>query len=76
MSATEQLLEQVKEMDEKQARAVLDILSRLPEAPAAPPPAPIKPAGAAAMRGYARKYNHELKTTEEWMKELRGGEAE
>ena len=74
MSATEQLLERVKELDEQQAKTVLEMLAKLPPKNAKPHAPANNPVDVYAMVGYAKKYNHDLKTTEEWMKELREGE--
>lgn len=76
MSATEELMERVKTYDEARARIALDLLASLPAQSSNPPAPASKPVDVFSMIGYAKKYNHELKTTEEWMKELRGGEQE
>jgi hypothetical protein len=76
MSATEQLLERVKLLDEMQAKAVLGMLDKL----SVKPPAPKRAAkakgkgGVWSVLGYAKKYNHPYKTTAEWMAVLREGE--
>ena len=72
MSAIEQLLERVKTFDDTRARMALDLLNSLPEVSSEPPALPPNSGDVYSMLGYAEKYNHELKTTEEWMKELRG----
>ena len=72
MTATEQLLERVKKFDETRARMALDLLNSLPEVSSEPPALPPDSGDVYSALGYAEKYNHELKTTEEWMKELRG----
>lgn len=76
MSATEQLLERVKLLDEAQARTVLGMLEKLPTAPPAQTPrAKAKGEGGVwSVMGYAKKYNHPYKTTAEWMAVLREGE--
>ena len=33
-----------------------------------------KPLGAAAMRGFARRFREKIRTTADWMRELRAGE--
>ena len=74
MSATKQLLERVKTFDETTAKMALALLDNLPEVSSEPPALAPNSGDVFSMIGYAKKYNHELKTTEEWMKELRGGE--
>ena len=75
MSATEQLLERVKSLDETQAKTVLGMLDKLPAKRSGRKPAK-KPTGVYAMLGYAKKYNHPYKTTAEWMAVLREGEKD
>jgi hypothetical protein len=69
MSAAEQLLEQVKLLDEEQAGKVLNYLAALPPKRVSPP-APRRSVRDAV--GWCLKYNHPLKTTEEWTAVLRG----
>ena len=76
MSATEQLMEKVKTLDEAQARTVLGMLDKLPAKTQRRKPAKPKATGVYAMLGYAKKYNHPYKTTAEWMAVLREGEKD
>ncbi|NBV21688.1 MAG: hypothetical protein EBS05_07170 [Proteobacteria bacterium] len=76
MSATEQLLERVKLLDEAQAKTVLGMLEKLPVKAPKRKSAKAKPSGIYAMLGYAKKYNHPYKTTAEWMSVLREGEKD
>jgi len=74
MSATEQLLERVKTLDEAAARATIAWL----EAHQHPAPEQVSEADMRKMDealGFARRYRREARTTAEWMKELREGEA-
>ncbi len=74
MSATEQLLEQVKTLDESDAKATLSWLADYRAAkPAAVSEADLRRMDEAL--GFARRYRKEARTTDEWMKELREGEA-
>jgi len=73
MSATEQLIERVKTLDEAQARTLLDVLGTLKPAAGL---VRQQPAGARATRGWIKKYNHPYRTTAEWMHVLREGEKE
>jgi hypothetical protein len=75
MSATEQLLERVKGLDEEKAKFFLQILDNLPTPkPARAPKAARKSVRAAV--GWCLKYNHPFKTTEEYMKLIREGEQD
>jgi hypothetical protein len=76
MSATEQLLERVKLLDEAQAKTVLGMLEKLPPKAPARKSTKAKATGVYAMLGYAKKYNHPYKTTAEWMAVLREGEKD
>ena len=78
MSATEQLMEKVKALDEAQAKTVLGMLDKLPaKAAARKPRANAKGKGGVwSVMGYAKKYNHPYKTTAEWMAVLREGEKD
>ena len=70
MSATEQLLEQVKTMTVAEAESVLEWLEKrhVPEKTTE------TPTGIAAARGWCKKYNLPYKTTDEYMKAIREGE--
>ena len=70
MSATEQLLEQVKTMSEAEAKSVLEWLGKKPGIQMEAEP----PIGAFAAIGWARKHNVPYKTTAEYMKAIREGE--
>ncbi len=72
MSATEQLLERVKGLDEERARSFLKLLDALP----APSPKKRPGRGARAAAGWCLKYNHPFKTTAEYMQLIREGEQE
>lgn len=72
MSATEQLLERVKGLDEEAARTFLKLLDALP----ASKPAKREGRGARAAIGWCLKYNHPFKTTDEYMALIREGEKE
>ncbi|MBI5801603.1 MAG: hypothetical protein HZA92_12895 [Verrucomicrobia bacterium] len=78
MSATEQLMEKVKTLDEAQARTVLGMLDKLPaKAPAPKRAAKAKGKGGVwSVLGYAKKYNHPYKTTAEYMSLIREGEKD
>jgi hypothetical protein len=76
MSATEQLLERVKSMDEAQAEAALSLLAQLPLTPPARQSTAKPKGGVWSVLGYAKKYNHPYKTTAEWMAVLREGEKD
>ena len=65
-------IEKVKQLDEARARQLLTWLQGL-ECATAPER---KPAGAAAMLGFARRFRPERRTTAEWMDELRAGKRE
>ena len=66
------VIEKVKQLDEAHARQLLTWLQGL-EVSAAPPRQPL---GAMAMLGFARRFHPQLRTTAEWMDELRAGERE
>ncbi len=70
MSATEQLLEQVKTMTPAEAESVLEWLGKRPVAEKTAE----TPAAIAAARGWCKKYNLPYKTTDEYMKAMREGE--
>jgi len=76
MSATEQLLERVKNMDEAQAEAALGLLAQLPVTQPERKSLAKPKGGVWSVLGYAKKYNHPYKTTEEWMAVLREGEKD
>lgn len=75
MSTTERLLERFTRLTEADAKAALDWIEHQRQ------PAP-KPVGEAELRkmdealGFARSFRGETRTTAEWMKELREGEAD
>lgn len=72
MSAVETAIEKLKQLDETHARQLLAWLQGL-EGPTASPGQPL---GAMAMLGFARRFHPQLRTTAEWMAELRAGERE
>jgi hypothetical protein len=72
MSATEQLMERVKTLNEDEAKQFLDLLNQLPPAPKSE----VQPRGPMAALGWAKKHNHPYKTTAEWMAVLREGEKD
>ncbi|PAW89703.1 MAG: hypothetical protein B9S33_02550 [Pedosphaera sp. Tous-C6FEB] len=75
MSATEQLLERVRGLDEAKAKFFLQLLDDLPAPkPAKAAKAPRK--GVRAAVGWCLKYNHPFKTTEEYMRLIREGEQD
>ncbi len=76
MSATEQLLERVKGLDEAQARTVLGMLDQIAGKPPARKTKAQRKGGVWSVLGYAKKYNHPYKTTAEWMAVLREGEKD
>ena len=65
-------IEKVKQLDETHARQLLAWLQALEGTPAPPG----QPLGAMAMLGFARRFRPQLRTTAEWMAELRAGERE
>jgi hypothetical protein len=70
MSAIELAIEKIKALPEVKAKALLDWLAQWEQ--------PRKPVasvhGAAAVRGFARRFQAQPLTTDEWMKILREGE--
>ncbi len=70
MSATEQLLEQVKTMTPAEAESVLEWLRIKSGAENTTD----RPEGAFAAIGWAKKHNLPYKTTDEYMKAIREGE--
>jgi len=74
MSATEQLIERVKTLDEAQAREMLRLLDTTGPRPVER--TATKAGGIWSVMGYAKKYNHPYKTTAEWMAVLREGEKD
>jgi hypothetical protein len=70
MTATEQVIEKVRQLSEAQA---LRLLSWLDEAECAVIPRKTAP-GAVAMLGFARRLHPEPRTTAQWLQELREGE--
>ena len=74
MSATEQLREEVKTLNETDAKATLSWLENYQAAkPAAVSEADLRRMDDAL--GFARHYRKEPRTTADWMRELREGEA-
>ena len=74
MSATEQLREEVKTLNETDAKATLSWLENYQAAkPAAVSEADLRRMDEAL--GFARRFRKESQTTAEWMEELREGEA-
>jgi hypothetical protein len=70
MSAVELAIEKIKSLPEAKARVLLDWLEQWEQ-----PRKPVVTAqGAAAVRGFARRFQPQLLTTDEWMKILREGE--
>lgn|GEM_PF-632352 len=71
MSAVEFAIEKVKRLDEARARQLLAWLqAHEPVSPA------VKPAGASAMLGFARRFRAQARTTADWMAELREGDRD
>ena len=70
MSAVELAIEKIKAMPEARARALLDWLVQWE----LPRKSVVNAQGAAAVRGFARRFQAQLLTTDEWMKILREGE--
>ncbi len=70
MTATEQALEKVRRLTEKQARELLRWLGELERS--GRPQA--KTTGAVSMLGYARRFYPEPRTTAQWLRELREGD--
>ena len=66
------VIEKVKQLDEAHARQLLAWLQGIQ-----PIAAPARqPLGAMAMLGFARRFRPQLRTTADWMAELRAGERE
>ena len=72
MSATEQLLEQVKTLTEAEAESMLEWLGT--KRAKAATTTNEKPVGAFAAIGWGKKNNLPYKTTDEYMKAIREGE--
>jgi hypothetical protein len=70
MSAVELAIEKIKSLPEAKARILLDWLAQWEQ----PPKSVVTAQGAAAVRGFARRFEPQPLTTEEWMKILREGE--
>ena len=70
MSAVELAIEKIKALPEAKARVLLDWLAQWeqPHKPTATVPS------AVAVRGFARRFQPQPLTTDEWMKILREGE--
>lgn len=70
MSAVELAIEKIKALPEAKARDLLDWLAQWE-----PPGKPVVTTqGSAAVRGFARRFQPQPLTTDEWMKILREGE--
>ena len=70
MSAVELAIEKIKALPEAKARVLLDWLAQWE-----PPRQPVVTAPvAASVRGFARRFQAQPLTTDEWMKILREGE--
>ena len=72
MSATEQLLERVRGLDEAKAKFFLQLLDAMPATKPAKPPRK----GVRAAVGWCLKYDHPFKTTAEYMSLIREGEQD
>jgi hypothetical protein len=70
MSAVELAIEKIKSLPEAKAKAVLDWLAQWE----LPRKSVVNAQGAAAVRGFARPFQKQPLTTDEWMKILREGE--
>jgi hypothetical protein len=71
MSAVERAIEKVKRLDEARARQLLAWLQA--HEPVSPT---VKPAGASAVLGFARRFRAQARTTADWMAELREGDRD
>jgi hypothetical protein len=70
MSTIELAIEKVRRLDDAHARKLLAWMEAQ-EHTEAHQPAPL---GAVAMLGFARRFNPQPRTTDDWMAELRAGE--
>lgn len=70
MSAVELAIERIKSLPEAKAGLLLDWLAQWEQ----PPKSVATAQGAAAVRGFARRFEPQPLTTDEWMKILRAGE--
>ena len=70
MSAVELAIEKIKALPEAKARVLLDWLAQWEQ----PRTSAVNVQGAAAVRGFARRFQPQPLTTDEWMKILREGE--
>jgi hypothetical protein len=70
MRAVEMAIEKVKELDEANAKRLLDWL----KAQQVSGGIAVNPDGAVACLGFARRFRVEPRTTGDWMNELRSGE--
>jgi hypothetical protein len=70
MSAVELAIEKIKSLPEAKAKALLDWLAQWE----LPGKSAVNTQGAAAVRGFARRFQAQPLTTDEWMKILREGE--
>jgi len=72
MSTVDMVLEKVRSLDDAHARQLLAWLEAQETAPAASS----LPLGARAMLGFARRIHPQPRRTNDWMAELRAGEAD
>ena len=70
MSAVELAIEKIKALPEAKAKVLLDWLAQWEQ----PRKSAVSVHGAAAVRGFARRFQAQPLTTDEWMKILREGE--
>lgn len=70
MSAVELAIEKIKALPEAKAKALLDWLAQWEQ----PRKFAVSVHGTAAVRGFARRFQAQPLTTDEWMKILREGE--
>ena len=70
MTAIEQALERVRRLTEEEVRELLRWLGEVQRSGRPP----MKPTGAVAMLGCARRFYPEPRTTAQWLRELREGE--
>jgi len=70
MSAVELAIEKIKALPESKAKALLDWLAQWEP----PRQSAVSVHGAATVRGFARRFQPQPLTTDEWMKILREGE--
>jgi len=70
MSAVELAIEKIKALPEAKAKALLDWLAQWEQ----PRKSVVTAQGVASVRGFARRFQPQPLTTDEWMKILREGE--